>query len=111
MRCPPLPQTLLEATNLIDQPEQLEVGPVTAMVQRDPIVVAKLLHIVNSAYYGLRRAINSVERAVVMRASLANKKGEQLLRRMGVKLVKPERPMRERKLAGDHSAEASQDVA
>lgn len=71
LRCPPLPQTLVEATNLIDQPEQLEVGPVTAMVQRDPIVVAKLLHIVNSAYYGLRRAINSVERAVVMLGPVA----------------------------------------
>ena len=60
LRCPPPPQTLLEATKLIDEPEQLEVGPVTEMVQRDPIVVAKLLHIVNSAYYGLRRTINSV---------------------------------------------------
>ena len=71
LRCPPLPQTLVEATTLIDTPEQLEVGPVTAMVQRDPIVVAKLLHIVNSAYYGLRSAINSVERAVVMLGPVA----------------------------------------
>ncbi len=71
LRCPPLPQTLLEATKLIDSPEQLEVGPVTEMVQRDPIVVAKLLHIVNSAYYGLRRTINSVERTVVMLGPVA----------------------------------------
>ena len=71
LRCPPLPQTLVEATHLIDHPEQLEVGPVTAMVQRDPIVVAKLLHIVNSAYYGLRSTINSVERAVVMLGPVA----------------------------------------
>ena len=71
LRCPPLPQTLLEATKLIDEPEQLEVGPVTEMVQRDPIVVAKLLHIVNSAYYGLRRTINSVERTVVMLGPVA----------------------------------------
>ncbi len=71
LRCPPLPQTLIEATKLIDEPEQLEVGPVTEMVQRDPIVVAKLLHIVNSAYYGLRRTINSVERTVVMLGPVA----------------------------------------
>ncbi|MFQ5571898.1 MAG: HDOD domain-containing protein [Rhodothermales bacterium] len=71
LRCPPLPQTLVEATRLIDKPEQLEVGPVTEMVQRDPIVVAKLLHIVNSAYYGLRRTINSVERTVVMLGPVA----------------------------------------
>ena len=71
LRCPPLPQTLLDATKLIDEPEQLEVGPVTEMVQRDPSVVAKLLHIVNSAYYGLRRTINSVERTVVMLGPVA----------------------------------------
>ena len=71
LRCPPLPQTLLEATKLIDEPEQLEVAPVTEMVQRDPVVVAKLLHIVNSAYYGLRRTINSVERTVVMLGPVA----------------------------------------
>lgn len=71
LRCPPLPQTLVEATNLIEDPEQLELGPVTEMVQRDPIVVAKLLHIVNSAYYGLRRAITSAERTVVMLGPVA----------------------------------------
>jgi len=71
LRCPPLPQTLVEATKLIEEPEHLEVGPVTAMVQRDPIVVAKLLHIVNSSYYGLRRTINSVERTVVMLGPVA----------------------------------------
>jgi HD-like signal output (HDOD) protein len=71
LRCPPLPQTLLEATHLIDHPEMLEVDAVTEMVQRDPIVVAKLLHIVNSAYYGLRRTISSVERSVVMLGPVA----------------------------------------
>lgn len=71
LRCPPLPQTLMEAMDLIDQPEKLEVGPVTEMVQRDPIVVARLLQIVNSAYYGLRHAISSADRAVVMLGPVA----------------------------------------
>src|SRR5690606_24720807 len=71
LRCPPLPQTLLEAMQLIERPEKLEVGPVTEMVERDPIVIARLLHIVNSAYYGLRHSVSSAERAVVMLGPVA----------------------------------------
>ncbi|MEX0822385.1 MAG: HDOD domain-containing protein [Rhodothermales bacterium] len=71
LRCPPLPQTLIEALDLIDKPEKIEVGPVTEMVQRDPIVVARLLHTVNSAYYGLRHTISSADRAVVMLGPVA----------------------------------------
>lgn len=71
LRCPPLPQTLVEAMDLIEHPEKLEVGPVAEMVQRDPVVIARLLHIVNSAYYGLRHSISSAERAVVMLGPVA----------------------------------------
>jgi uncharacterized protein (DUF58 family) len=35
-----------------------------------------------------------VERTVVMRAALANRKGEQALRKMGIKIVRPTRPPR-----------------
>lgn len=66
LQCPPLPQTLVEAIRLLQQPEQLEVKPITRLVERDPVVVARLLQIVNSAYYGLRRTVSSVERAVVL---------------------------------------------
>lgn len=71
LRSPPLPHTLLEAMELIDRPDQLEVEPVIEMVQRDPIVVARLLQIVNSAYYGLQRSIDSVDRAVVLLGPVA----------------------------------------
>lgn len=71
LRCPPLPQTLVEAMNLMEHPEQIEIGPVTEMVQRDPVVIARLLHIVNSAYYGLRHSISSAERAVLMLGPVA----------------------------------------
>lgn len=71
LRCPPLPQTLLEAARLVDTPEKLEVGPVTQMAERDPFVVTHLLFMVNSAYYGLRRSVSSVERAVVMLGPVA----------------------------------------
>ncbi len=71
LRCPPLPQTLFDALHLIERPERMEIGPVTEMVQRDPIVVARLLHTVNSAYYGLRHTIGSADRAVVMLGPVA----------------------------------------
>lgn len=71
LRCPPLPQTLFDALDLIERPEKMEIGPVTEMVQRDPVVVARLLHTVNSAYYGLRHTIGSADRAVVMLGPVA----------------------------------------
>lgn len=66
LRCPPLPHTIIEAFDLIDHPEKMDVMAVTRMVERDPSVAARLLQNVNSAYYGLRRTITSVERAVVL---------------------------------------------
>lgn len=71
LRYPPMPQTLIEAMELMEHPEDLEVRPVTKMVQRDPFVVARLLHTVNSAYYGLRSTVKSAERAVVMLGPVA----------------------------------------
>ncbi|MEM1128588.1 MAG: HDOD domain-containing protein [Bacteroidota bacterium] len=66
LRCPPLPQTLVEAARLLDRPTAPSVQTVTDLVQRDPSAVARLLHVVNSAYYGLRHEVSSTERAVVM---------------------------------------------
>lgn len=71
LRCPPLPQTLTDALELINQPDRLEVGPVTEMVERDPAVVARLLQTVNSAYYGLDQTVSSTRRAVVMLGPVA----------------------------------------
>ena len=71
LRCPPLPQTLTEALELMHTPERMEVKPVTEMVERDPAVVARLLQTVNSAYYGLQRSISSTKRAVVMLGPVA----------------------------------------
>ena len=55
----------------MDEPARLDVNVVTAMVQRDPIVIARLLQIVNSAYYGLQRKVESAERAVVLLGPVA----------------------------------------
>lgn len=51
---------------LMDQPARLEVNPVAAMVQGDPAVIARLLQIANSAYYGLPRTVESAERAIIL---------------------------------------------
>lgn len=71
LRCPPLPQTMTEALNLTQHPERLEVAAVMDIVRRDPVVVARLLTIVNSAYYGLRHQVTSVDRAVIMLGPVA----------------------------------------
>jgi putative nucleotidyltransferase with HDIG domain len=66
LRCPPLPHTIVEALDLIDHPQKMDKDTVAQMVARDPAVAARLLQNVNSAYYGLKREVTSVERAVVL---------------------------------------------
>ena len=66
LQCPPLPQTLLQAVDLMYRPDGPELDEVIKMVQHDPGVVARLLRVVNSAYYGQRGDIQSVQRAVVI---------------------------------------------
>ncbi len=67
-RLPPLPQTLLRATELMRTPGSPEVDTVVNLVEYDPSVVARILKITNSAYYGQRAEISSVRRAVVILA-------------------------------------------
>jgi HD-like signal output (HDOD) protein len=71
LRCPAPSQTLAETLKLLNDAEQLQTKTVTSMVERDPVVVARLLQLANSAYYGLRRSVTSVERAVVMLGPVA----------------------------------------
>lgn len=71
LRVPPMPRTLTEALAMMEHSERMDLNEVTEMVQRDPVVVARLLNIVNSAYYGLRHQVTSVDRAVVMLGPIA----------------------------------------
>ena len=66
LQCPPLPQTLLRAIDLMNQPDGPQMEQVLEMVQHDPGVTARLLRLVNSAYYGQRSQITSVSRAVLI---------------------------------------------
>lgn len=62
---PSLPSTLARITELVDNPDTplSEVGKVIAI---DPSISMKTLRLVNSAYYGFRENVNSVEQAVVL---------------------------------------------
>lgn len=66
LECPPLPQTLLEAIQLMERPEPPEPEEVEALLQHDPAAVARLLRVANSAYYGLRGRIGDVRHAIVV---------------------------------------------
>ena len=60
---PPLPKTVTELERAYADPN-VNVCRIAAIVEQDPMVVADLLKLLNSAYYGLRKEIPSVEQAV-----------------------------------------------
>jgi len=62
---PPLPQTVTEIEKAYADPN-VDVKKVAAIVEKDPMVVADLLKLLNSAFYGLRKEITSVEQAVAL---------------------------------------------
>lgn len=66
LQCPPLPQTLLEAIELSNQAEPVEVAQAVKLVEKDPVVITRLLRIVNSAYFAQQGHITSIPRAVMI---------------------------------------------
>ncbi|WP_456404699.1 HDOD domain-containing protein [Hydrogenimonas sp.] len=60
---PPLPQTVVEIEKAYGDPD-VNVKAVASIVEKDPMVVADLLKLLNSAFYGLRKEITSVEQAI-----------------------------------------------
>ncbi|NPA30320.1 MAG: HDOD domain-containing protein [Epsilonproteobacteria bacterium] len=62
---PPLPQTVTELEKAYADPN-VDVKKIAAVIEKDPMVVADLLKTLNSAYYGLRKEISSVEQAVAL---------------------------------------------
>jgi len=66
LRLPPLPQTLPQVLDLLHTPGFADAKDIAEVVQHDPAIVARLLKRINSAYYGLRRSITDVERAIRM---------------------------------------------
>jgi len=66
LQLPPLPRTLPRVLGLLHEPGFVRPEDMTEVVQHDPGAVARLLKQINSAYYGLRRSITDVERAIRM---------------------------------------------
>ncbi|MEM8488822.1 MAG: HDOD domain-containing protein [Bacteroidota bacterium] len=62
---PVLPHTFLLAMGLSRQVDEVEIDEVVEVIENDPGAVTRVLRVVNSAYYGLRREVTSLHRAVV----------------------------------------------
>jgi putative nucleotidyltransferase with HDIG domain len=62
---PTLPEIHLQLTEMTTNP-RVSVGEVAALVSRDQAITARLLRVVNSALYGQRRDITTIERAIVI---------------------------------------------
>lgn len=59
----PLPQVVTTVTRLINDPEST-MKDLEEIIKMDPILVSRLLRLVNSPYYGLVHTVDSIGRAV-----------------------------------------------
>lgn len=59
----PLPHVVSTVTALINDSEST-MKDFEEVIQRDPVLVSRLLRLVNSPYYGLNQTVNSISRAV-----------------------------------------------
>lgn len=62
---PTLPEVVQEVTRLIDDP-MATAEDVEEILSRDPILVAKVLQMVNSAFYGLSEPVMQVDQAIMI---------------------------------------------
>ncbi|MHC4871334.1 MAG: HDOD domain-containing protein [Planctomycetota bacterium] len=62
---PTLPQVVSTIVNLIDDPDS-SVKDINDVMGQDPALVAKILKIVNSAFYGLPNRVSSISQAIVI---------------------------------------------
>ncbi len=62
-RLPSVPHVFLEINRLAADPKTT-LDDITAVVERDTALVVKVLQVVNSAYFGLRRELQSIRQAV-----------------------------------------------
>ncbi len=62
---PTLPTVVIRVLGLVER-ETSNVSDVTTVISQDPALTAKLLKVANSAYYGFRREVASVNRAVAL---------------------------------------------
>ncbi len=59
---PPLPKTVIELRDYIDSSgADLEISKVASIVSKDPLLVAELLRLANSPFYGLSRQVSTIQ--------------------------------------------------
>ena len=63
-RLPSVPRCYLELTTAISEPEST-LAKVGTVVEKDPAMAAKVLQLVNSAFFGAGQRVTSVNRAVI----------------------------------------------
>lgn len=65
IRFPPLPRTVAEVTRLVaEMHEEPETARLVRLVNSDPVVAGSVLRRINSAYYGVRRRVGDIQKAV-----------------------------------------------
>lgn len=64
---PPLPRTVAEVSHLVAREEgEPDTKRLASLVNSDPVTAATVLQRINSAYYGMRRRITNVRKAVML---------------------------------------------
>jgi HD-like signal output (HDOD) protein len=62
-RLPSIPQTYWELTRMVADP-RCSMAKIAATVEQDPAISAKILQVVNSAYFGLAQQMTSIQQAI-----------------------------------------------
>jgi len=62
---PTLPRTVLRITELINNPRS-SASDLAAVITDDQVLTARLLKLVNSAFYGFPQQISTVTRAIIL---------------------------------------------
>ena len=62
---PPIPGSIIRARELINE-ENSSLKTIAALIESDPSIAAKVLKTSNSAYYGFRRKVDSIETALII---------------------------------------------
>lgn len=63
-RLPSVPRIYAELMDVLNRPTS-KIGDIAAIICSDPAMAAKILHLVNSSYFGLARPVSSIDTAVL----------------------------------------------
>ncbi|HEX7070107.1 MAG TPA: HDOD domain-containing protein [Rhodothermales bacterium] len=67
IRFPPMPRTVTEVSHLLAEQNQVpDTSRLVEVVNEDPVVAVSVLRRINSAYYGMRRRVGDIQKAVFL---------------------------------------------